>query len=256
MHQSVLLSIITVNLNNAVGLKRTIYSVLPTLGPQIEFLILDGLSTDGSVEMISNVKQHLAYWSSKKDTGIYAAMNDGIRKAKGKYVLFLNSGDCFVESLSFDQVLSQFELDPDILSFCIQVETDKGYVMRKPLEKYQKIDILLNCLPHQSTIIKRSLFEQFGFYDESFKIAADLEFWLRIVSQPIHYVYSNMILSRMEKEGLGASSNSIHFKERLRIFNMYSSGLKLNTDYLRLWYRNRKLIIWYLLTQLGVYTRK
>lgn len=252
---NVILSIITINLNNSSGLKKTIDSVIPFLSNEIEFLILDGQSTDGSIELIKNAQQHLSYWISEKDAGIYAAMNNGIRRAKGKYVLFLNSGDMFLDDVSIQEVILLFNSNPDILSCCIQVETeDNKYVLRKPLEKFQKMEILLNCLPHQSTFIKRSLFLEHGFYDESFKIAADLEFWLRIVDHPIKYNHSSLVLSCMEKEGLGASKSATHFKERLRIFNMYSNGLKLNADYFKLLFRNRQLITWSMLTKLGIYS--
>lgn len=248
------LSIITVNLNNALGLRRTIDSVIPHLSSEIEFLILDGKSIDGSVDLIKEVEQDLAYWVSEMDSGIYSAMNKGICKAKGKYILFLNSGDAFLETTSINEVFPLFGSDPDIVSCCIQVETnDNKYVLRKPLEKYLKMEILLNCLPHQSTFIKRSLFLEYGFYDENFKIAADLEFWLRIVDQPIKYKHSSLVLSCMEKEGLGASRSAIHFKERLRIFKMYSKDLIWDIRFVKLLYRNRKLFFWKVLTKLGIY---
>jgi glycosyltransferase involved in cell wall biosynthesis len=90
------LSIITVNLNNSKGLSKTIESVISQLNSTIEFLVIDGGSVDESLMMIKEVADKLSYWVSEKDSGIYAAMNKGIEKAKGNHLLFLNSGDILV----------------------------------------------------------------------------------------------------------------------------------------------------------------
>lgn len=250
-----LLTIITVNRNNAIGLKRTINSVIPQLQFEIEYIIIDGASTDGSVKLAEGVQNKLAYWVSENDNGIYHAMNKGIKNAKGDYILFLNSGDVLIQDISL--IFPAIEHRPDIFSAAILVEKENNSViLRLPIVHFKKTDIMLNCLPHQSTLIKRSLFQQYGYYDESFQIAADLEFWLRICPHSIRYTYSFTVLSRMEKEGLGASRNETHFTERLRIFKRYYNGLALNLDLLRLMYRNRKLIVWYLLSKLGIGTFK
>lgn len=250
-----LLTIITVNRNNANGLKRTINSVIPQLQSEIEYIIVDGASTDGSVKLAEGVQNKLAYWVSENDNGIYHAMNKGIKYAQGEYVLFLNSGDILIQDISM--IFPAIQHKPDIFSAAIHVEEDNDhFVLRLPIKEFTKTDIMLSCLPHQSTLIKRSLFQKYGYYDESFQIAADLEFWLRICTHSIRYTYSFTVLSRMEKEGLGASRNETHFTERLRIFKRYYHGLGLNMDLLRLMYRNRKLIVWYLLSKFGIETFK
>ena len=87
------LSIITINLNNASGLEKTIQSVINQTYKDFEFIVIDGASTDGSVEVIKKYSSGINYWVSESDTGIYNAMNKGIRKAQGEYCLFLNSAD-------------------------------------------------------------------------------------------------------------------------------------------------------------------
>ena len=84
------LSIITVNLNNKNGLQKTISSVLSQTINFFEFIIIDGASSDGSVELIAQNQDRISFWLSETDSGIYQAMNKGIRAAKGEYVLFLN----------------------------------------------------------------------------------------------------------------------------------------------------------------------
>ena len=126
------------------------------------------------------------------------------------------------------------------------VENEKGgHDQRFPLQSYTYQNIFLNSLPHQSTLIKRSLFQTWGTYDEGFRIAADWEFWLRIAASPLQYRRSTLILSKMEKEGLGAYMNDDHFRERLRIFNRYRKRLRFNLQGLRLLIRNRNLVAWY-----------
>ncbi|MFZ3274524.1 MAG: glycosyltransferase, partial [Lutibacter sp.] len=92
-----LLSIITINFNNLEGLKKTMASVLGQTWKEFEYIIIDGGSTDGSAAYIESQSQHLNYWVSESDKGIYNAMNKGIKVAHGEYLLFLNSGDEFYD---------------------------------------------------------------------------------------------------------------------------------------------------------------
>ena len=89
------LSIITVNYNDAKGLERTIKSVISQTFHDYEFIIIDGGSTDGSVDVIKKYESHIDYWISEKDGGIYPGMNKGLRQAKGEYLNFMNGGDCY-----------------------------------------------------------------------------------------------------------------------------------------------------------------
>ncbi len=89
------LSIITVNLNNARGLEKTIQSVIAQTFYNYEFIIIDGGSTDDSINIIKKYEDHITYWVSETDGGIYAGMNKGLFIAKGDYVNFMNSGDCY-----------------------------------------------------------------------------------------------------------------------------------------------------------------
>ena len=88
------LSVITINYNNAEGLAKTMDSVFRQRFSDFEYIVIDGGSTDGSKDLIVNNQDKIAYWCSEKDSGIYNAMNKGIREASGEYLLFLNSGDC------------------------------------------------------------------------------------------------------------------------------------------------------------------
>ena len=98
------LSIITVNLNNREGLRKTAESVVSQTYKDYEWIVIDGGSTDGSKELIEQYAEHISYWVSEPDKGIYNAMNKGIRQAHGEYFLFLNSGD----SLCDDDIVESF----------------------------------------------------------------------------------------------------------------------------------------------------
>lgn len=246
------LSIITVNLNNAKGLANTIETVLKQSNPSVEFLVIDGGSSDESLALIKDVADKLSYWVSERDSGIYAAMNKGIEKAQGSHLLFLNSGDTLVDDQPLSAVLPFLDNQPDILSCCIRVERD-GLTdeLRSPIKNFSLQGLLMDSLPHQSTLIRRSLFMEHGCYDEELKVAADWDFWLRLTRHPVRYKQSELVLSRMEKEGLGANMNNHHYQERLLIFGRYVKGLRLNFFCLRLVYRNRKLLAWYMRKLLG-----
>ena len=103
------LSIITVNLNNLKGLRKTIDSIISQTWRDFEWIIIDGGSTDGSRELIEQYQEHFAYWCSEPDKGVYNAMNKGIAKAKGVYLNFMNSGDVFYSNDTLERV---FESSP------------------------------------------------------------------------------------------------------------------------------------------------
>lgn len=250
----ILISIITVNLNNEKGLAATIQSVLPQLSPDIEFLIIDGNSQkDNSVSLIHEVKDKLSFWCSEKDNGVYDAMNKGILQAKGEYLLFLNSGDILWDKAGLSKLRGTLAGNPDILSSKIIIETATGAFERTPIDAYTCEKLLLDGLPHQSTLIKRSLFSTHGLYDVNLRIAADWEFWLRLSSKGIRYKRTDIVLSRMEKEGMGAVFNRQHVQEKMQILKQYGKqGMKPNLNLLRLLKRNRKVLLKYYGYKIGI----
>lgn len=180
MAQNVTLSIITINLNNRDGLQKTIESVVSQSFNDYEWIVIDGGSTDGSRELIEQYAQRFSFWVSEPDTGIYNAMNKGIRVAKGEYLLFLNSGDYLYGNDILERV---FEKDhtADIL-YGYMVEGSGSCLhsaMMKPVLYWT--DFIGNTLPHQSSFIKRELFEEIGDYDESYRISADAKFFIKAI---------------------------------------------------------------------------
>ncbi len=103
------ISIITINFNDLVGLEKTFNSVVSQSNTDFEYIVIDGGSTDGSKEFLEQNSDKLAYWISEKDSGVYNAMNKGIKAAKGDYVMFLNSRDFLIDSTIIDKVVKDLD---------------------------------------------------------------------------------------------------------------------------------------------------
>lgn len=175
------LSIITINRNNIAGLCKTVNSVLVQSVRDFEFIIIDGNSTDGSLDVIKRYNDQITYWVSEEDKGIYNAMNKGINKSTGEYCLFLNSGDWFCDEKVIEDFIKK--------SFKEDIVAGKEMIMSNPLKLYapptpEEITyeyFVEDSLMHASTFIKRKLFDKFGLYNENFKIVSDWEFLFKVL---------------------------------------------------------------------------
>lgn len=174
------ISIITINYNNLIGLKCTWNSILPLMNTlQVEWVVVDGGSTDGSYEFIlsEEIQSILGKKISEKDSGIYNAMNKGVKNAQGEYLLFLNSGDCLSEEFASGDFFKDFTGEDIIYGDSYESEGDGKYILHKqPLLEKLTLDFFLKgYLCHSSVFFRRDLFEK-RLYDESYKIAADFEY--------------------------------------------------------------------------------
>ena len=173
-------TIITVNFNNRTGLEHTIKSVVQQGFPDLEYIVIDGASTDGSVDVIQQYADKISFWKSEPDRGIYDAMNKGIRRAMGEYVLFLNSGDYFTDSNILKRV---FETDCNRADLIVgrqkYIDRVSGRKGKSPSLHDDEMNIqffLSSTLPHQATFIRRDLFDRCGMYDETYRVSADWVF--------------------------------------------------------------------------------
>ena len=198
------LSIITVNLNNGEGLQKTIDSVIRQTYKDFEFLIIDGGSNDGSLEIIKRYAGAVNYWVSEPDTGIYNAMNKGIRKATGDYLLFLNSGD----SLNDSTVLSRAEIHCNGLNEILlgnKYNTLKGQTLSHPDRISLYYCIYKRFFAHQSAFIKRSVLEQYGLYSEHYNINSDYEFFLKSLGMGgVQYKKLDFVVSNFDGSGISS----------------------------------------------------
>jgi len=183
------LSIITINLNNALGLERTSQSVICQTFDDFEWIIIDGASNDNSCDIIKKYEKKVTYWISEPDTGVYNAMNKGIRQAKGDYCLFLNSGDwlysCDSLSKAFEKIKNLDRADV-YYSDCIL----SNNVIQKMAQKLS-IDnfYLFESINHQNSFIKRSLFFDHEFYNEKNQTTSDVMFFIKE-----YYLYNSKFI--------------------------------------------------------------
>jgi glycosyltransferase involved in cell wall biosynthesis len=219
---SPILSIITINLNNVSGLVKTILSVRNQTFKNFEYLIIDGKSTDGSLEVIRENSDLLAFWISEQDTGVYQAMNKGIKKACGDYLLFLNSGDFLFDDTVLQKVFSE-KHSKDIIACGVNiVKNNKTMTTTLPDKPITFSSLYLKGLNHQSTFIKKDLFDKLGLYDEEFVYHGDIEFWFRsIILNGVSTHSIPIILTNYNLEGKSTlNSDNSDFREELaKIFN-------------------------------------
>ena len=166
-------SIITINYNNRDGLEMTINSVLRQTFQDYEYIIIDGGSTDGSVEVIKKYESQIDYWVSEPDKGVYNAMNKGIGKASGDYLNFMNSGDTYHSSTALESIAELHSEDDIIIGG--YYETEKGVSHTIPPQDVTLLTLLKYTINHQATFIKKSLFDK-RLYDESYIIMADAKY--------------------------------------------------------------------------------
>jgi glycosyltransferase involved in cell wall biosynthesis len=209
------LTIITINRNNADGLRKTMESVFAQTVTDFEYIVVDGASTDNSVEVIQSfisiggpsILSSLV-WISESDRGVYQAMNKGIKMATGEFLLFLNSGD-FLSNEKVIEKLFSVNHFADILCGRCNI-TDNGKIIHttNPPQNITFGTLYTVGLAHQSTFIKRNLFDKLGMYREDFKYNSDIDFWYRaIILNGATTEKLDEIISDYNLDGLSSTEN-------------------------------------------------
>lgn len=202
------ISVITVCKNAKNAIEDTIISVINQSYNNIEYIIIDGASDDGTVDIIEKYKDKISCFISEHDKGVYFAMNKGIRHATGDVLLFLNAGDMLFDNSIFSAVNEQFNVDNnwDILFGDVQPVENGKYLnvltyghIKKPCH------FLSENLCHQAMYIKPELFKKYGLYDEKYRIRADYDFNLKVlINQDVRAKYINKILVKYLYGGLSS----------------------------------------------------
>jgi len=210
------LSIITINYNNKDGLLRTIRSVESQVFRDYEWIVIDGCSNDGSKEVIEQKSSLFSYWCSERDRGIYHAMNKGIEKASGTYVLFLNSGDCLHDSDVLESLFAEEHMSDIIYGDCMAIDGNEKQVKTMP-NQLSLARISSASIAHQSSFIKRTLFFN-NMYDETMKIAADWKWFLYAFINNKSFKHVDLIISDFYCDGISShpGSQKIHHSERVK----------------------------------------
>lgn len=227
------LSVVTINLNNKDGLLNTLNSLFVNQDfTDYESIVIDGKSTDGSLGVIESFDNRISYWVSETDSGIYNAMNKGIRKAKGDYLLFLNSGDCLVKGVLSEIFSKQLPVYDFIYGNCIQVYPNgekKEVYMPSSLSLF---DLYKGSLIHSATFIRRNLFNDY-LYSETYKIVSDWEFFLKkIIIENATCCHLNLFISKFDMTGVSSqeSFRKLQIRERKDVLSKCFSD-RILVDY-------------------------
>lgn len=202
------LSIITINYNNRDGLRKTIESVVNQTCRDFEYIIIDGGSTDGSVDIIKQYADRIDYWVSEPDKGIFNAMNKGIFKASGEYLNFMNSGDTLYDEYTISRFLNITSNEDVIYGNIIDDKTNKRMLYLSSSD-LTAADFFHNSIPHQASFIKKNLFEKCGFYDETLRVSSDWKFFIDAIifhNSSIRYV--NIKFARYENFGISTTEHN------------------------------------------------
>ena len=208
------ISIITINYNNASGLEKTIRSVVEQTYNEYEYIIIDGASSDKSKEVIQEYQRYIDFWCSEKDSGIYNAMNKGIQKASGEYLLFLNSGDVLNNSAVLADIHGFLSGEDIVYGDLVFVRGDgEETVFIYP--DILTVDYFLErSLGHPATFIKRELFRN-CLYTESLKIVSDWEFFVKkIILEGCSYRHVKRTISNFDTSGVSSLSAKECNRER------------------------------------------
>ena len=217
------LSIITVCFN-APNLRQTCDSIIQQTFQDFEWLVIDGGSNKKTLDIFENYRDRIDYFVSEKDNGIYNAMNKGIAKATGEYLLFLNAGDSFYSKYALERFMDE-GLDADIIYANIQ-----SYSCGVAIIQPDVLDTefwLKSTLPHQATLIKADLFKLCGPYNETYKVISDYEKWLQcIYVNNCTYKHINFMSSVFDCTGTSCRTN--YDDERMEIIIKYIGKNKID----------------------------
>ena len=211
------LSIITINFNNEVGLKKTIESVVSQSMRDFEWIVIDGGSTDGSKKIIEQNKQYIAYWCSEPDRGIYHAMNKGIRASHGDYLMFLNSGDSLYDNQVIERVVPLLNVKDIYVGRINSVGRENANNEEQADFSPEGIlrKLTFTWIPHQASFFKKTFFETYGLYREDQKIVSDWwAYYKSLILGNATIEALPLIISNYDIEGISATQRSQAMQEQ------------------------------------------
>ena len=222
-----LLSIITINRNNAEGIEKTMQSVASQSYKEFEYVVVDGSSTDGSVEVVKKYEPQFSHlkWVSEPDSGIYNAMNKGIRMASGEYIQILNSADCLAAPDVIAKMLAGLENagNPTILyGNMVKCFSDGRKMVDKCFagQDVTMLGMFTGTLNHDPAYIRRDLFEKYGYYDESLKIVSDWKWYLQaIILGGEKPQYIDLDVTLFDMTGISETNKELDKAERKQVLD-------------------------------------
>jgi glycosyltransferase involved in cell wall biosynthesis len=230
------LSIVTINYNNAKGLRKTLASVAVQTYPHVEHIIVDGGSSDNSVDVIKEYvrqvesgkwKVESVVWVSEKDSGIYNAMNKGICKTTGEYIQILNSGDVLAAPDVTERMFKELEREKNRELVDVPIlygnMVRKNYATDKLEGKSKEVEYSLrqyysSTMNHDCCYIHRSVYEKYGLYDESLKIVSDWKWFLQTIGLgKVKPIYADIDVTIFDCSGISETNLVLRNKERRQV---------------------------------------
>jgi len=236
-----LISIITIVYNNCEGIERTLKSVLDQTYPSIEYIVIDGGSTDGTREIIQQYQSGITVFVSEPDNGIYDAMNKGLKLATGELIGIINSGDHF-ENYTVKRVVNAYFDKPayDVYHGMIRVFSANGqfqYVIGN-----DHSFLTTGMIEHPSCFVKRTIYERYGYFSLEYKSSSDYDFMLMLLKKKAEFYFIECILANFYAGGMSSKPTAI--LESLRIRHKYglisTTKRVLFENFIKLRYRIRK----------------
>jgi len=215
-----LISVIVAIYNGKATLQQCIDSVAQQTYPKKELIIIDGGSTDGTVELLKKNRNKFSYWISEPDRGIYNAWNKGLAQAQGEWICFLGADDYFWDETVLERIVAQLGMLPPTIRVAygqIMMLGVDDQVLRTEGESWVQLKEHFRqnmCIPHVGTMHRRSLFEQHGKFDESFRIAGDYELLLRELNTGDAKFIPDIITAAQRFGGI-STDNTNQFKAML-----------------------------------------
>ncbi|MCF8196366.1 MAG: glycosyltransferase [Polynucleobacter sp.] len=242
------ISVITVSFNSASTIERCIQSVKSQTYKNVEYIIIDGQSQDGTVEIVNRCKNFVDIFISEQDAGIYDAMNKGIALATGDIIAFLNSDDIYAGTWVLSEVASSFsdsELDAifgDLSYFNIAHPNKVTRVYRSPDNPSSALS--WGIIPaHPTLFLRREIFASFGVFDSSFKIAGDFDLMAKIFrSNSLRYKNLHKVMVKMQLGGISTAGMRSTILLNQEIYRSCCNNL-IHTNYLKLCARYLKKIL-------------
>ena len=215
-------SVITVCRNAATLLESTINDVCSQQYDDLEYIVIDGNSTDDSIEIINRYHDSIDYWISEDDRGIYDAMNKGVKAAAGEWVIFMNAGDGFASVDVLKQVFyQQVAIDSDVIYGDVVKEIDGENVVKKAHRFCNSHRI---CFCHQSSITKRSLLLENPF-DEQLKFSADFKFFKILGLRGCRFHHVDFPIAKFDTHGVSNTQRSKGLFENIQVVKSLDSLL-------------------------------
>ncbi|MBC7524967.1 MAG: glycosyltransferase [Flavobacterium sp.] len=218
------ITIITINYNNGSNLLKTFNSISEQNFTEFEYIVIDGGSTDSSLELTKN-NSHINYFVSEKDNGVYHAMNKGIKASKGEFLIFMNSGDTFYSNTVLENINSKLNDHYDIVYGNANYYNDDGYKRTEiPPDVLTFGYLKIFGLNHQSVFIRKKLFFDTSFYNEDYKICADWEFFMiNICLKNVSYLHVDLMICNYDFSGISAKPENLNLysQEKNNTLNKY-----------------------------------